>query len=189
MLILAGVALFPLLPLWAFGAMLNRAQEMRHAAGNMTTAALRLLQPEKISGDSIATVGTAIRQEMTAIGDGVERAIARAGELEYMVQKEVMELERAYGDSEIRLQRLIEDIGNERREVISHAEQLRNSISESQSGLTSEIEIASTRIEDTIRTAGGALTGVIKPKAIQAPQAAAALIHLVRGGARARTIS
>ncbi len=157
-LILAAVTIIPLMPLWGLAMMMHRAIEMRHAAGTMTKVSMRLLQPEKISADSIATVGTAIRREMTAIGDGVERAIARAGELEFMVQKEVMSLERSYGDSEVRLRRLIDDIGTEREEVINHAEKLRNSISESQAGLTSEIEVASNRIEETLKSASGALT-------------------------------
>ncbi|MEM9279170.1 MAG: hypothetical protein AAGA76_11405, partial [Pseudomonadota bacterium] len=157
-IILIAAALVPLFPLWGFAVMLRRAHEMRHAAGSMIQASLRLLQPEKVANDSVATVGTAIRREMTAIGDGVERAIARAGELEFMVQKEVMNLERSYGDSEVRLRRLLDDIGNEREEVITHAEKLRNSITESQSGLTNEIEIASTRIDEQIKGAAGLLS-------------------------------
>ena len=76
-----------------------------------------MLQPETVASDSVATVGNAIRREVAAIGDGVERAIARAGELEFLVQKEVMNLERSYSDSEVRLRRLVEDIGNERSEI------------------------------------------------------------------------
>ena len=36
----------------------------------------------------------------TAMGDGIERAIARAGELETLVANEVAALERAYSDNE-----------------------------------------------------------------------------------------
>ena len=103
---------------------------------------------------------------MTAIGDGVERAIARAGELEFMVQKEVMNLERSYGDSEVRLRRLIEDIGNEREEVVTHAEKLRTSISESQDGFTSEIESATSRIDETLKIAAGNLTQALDSEGV-----------------------
>jgi len=37
------------------------------------------------------------------MGDGVERAIARAGELETLVANEVAALERAYSDNEVRI--------------------------------------------------------------------------------------
>ncbi|MEM9329732.1 MAG: hypothetical protein AAGA53_00300 [Pseudomonadota bacterium] len=163
---LTAIAIIPLLPLWGFAVMLRRAHEMRHAAGSMIQASLRLLQPEKIAADSVATVGTAIRREMTAIGDGVERAIARAGELEFMVQKEVMSLERSYGDSEVRLRRLLDDIGVEREQVISHAEKLRNSITESQSGLTTEIDIASNRIDEKIKHAADMLSETLTNEGI-----------------------
>ncbi|MEM7214221.1 MAG: hypothetical protein AAF423_01665 [Pseudomonadota bacterium] len=163
---LAVVLIALLLPLWGFAIMLKRAHEMRHAAGSMIQVSLQLLQPENIAKDSVATVGTAIRREMTAIGDGVERAIARAGELEFMVQKEVMSLERSYGDSEIRLRRLLDDIGVEREEVVTHAERLRNSIAESQTGLTNEIEIASTRIDDTFKAAANQLSETLDGQGI-----------------------
>ena len=43
---------------------------------------MRLAEPEGVARDSIVTVGQAIRREVAAMGDGVERALARAGELE-----------------------------------------------------------------------------------------------------------
>ncbi|MEM7290280.1 MAG: hypothetical protein AAF412_07940, partial [Pseudomonadota bacterium] len=147
-----AVAILPLLPLWSFAFLMRKAQEMRHAARSMMEAALKLLQPEKISTGSVASVGTAIRREVAAIGDGVEQAIARAGELEFLVQKEVMSLERSYGDSEMRLKRLVQDITKEREEVITHADQLRQSIQQGQNGFSNEMEGASTRIEEQIRS-------------------------------------
>ena len=96
--------------IWSFAAMLRRAQEMRQAAKSMTEAAIRLMQPESIATDSINTVGRAIRREVAAMGDGVERALARATQLESMVQGEVLNLQRSYSDSEIRLRTLITDL-------------------------------------------------------------------------------
>ncbi|MEL7430389.1 MAG: hypothetical protein AAFN43_10360, partial [Pseudomonadota bacterium] len=150
--LLTVTAVLGLLPLWAFGFLMKRAQEMRHASRSMLDAALRLLQPDKIATGSIATVGTAIRREVAAIGDGMEQAVARAGELEFMVQKEVMSLERSYGDSEMRLRRLVEEITKEREEVVGHAEQLRQAIEGSQSEFTSNIETAGSKIEEQIRS-------------------------------------
>ena len=50
----------------------------------------------------MVSVGQAIRREVAAMGDGVERALARAGELETLVHNEVASLERAYSDNELR---------------------------------------------------------------------------------------
>ncbi len=62
--LLAGIAIIPVLLLFAFAVMSRRAQEMRLAAGSMTQAAIRLMQPESIAVDSISTVGRAIRREV-----------------------------------------------------------------------------------------------------------------------------
>ncbi len=153
LLTFAAITFLPLLPLWAFAILVRRSQEMRHAANSMTEAAIQLLQPENVASNSVATVGRAIRREVTAMGDGVERAIARAGELEFMVQKEVMNLERSYGDSEVRLRRLVDEIGTERDTMVQHADQLKSAISSTHSNLTSDIEVVSSKIEDTLRNA------------------------------------
>ena len=152
-LIYTAVTFLPLLPLWAFAILVRRSQEMRHAANSMTEAAIQLLQPENTASNSVATVGRAIRREVSAMGDGVERAIARAGELEFMVQKEVMNLERSYGDSELKLRRLVDEIGTERETMLHHADKLKSAISNTHSNLTSDIEVVSSKIEDTLRNA------------------------------------
>ena len=69
----------------------------------MAEAALRFGEPETIARDAVVTVGQAIRREVAAMGDGVERALARAAELETLVNNEVAALERAYNDNEMRI--------------------------------------------------------------------------------------
>src|SRR2546428_1578584 len=56
--------------------MLSRAQELRFIARSMADAAMRLGEPESLAGESIVSVGQAIRREVAAMGDGVERALA-----------------------------------------------------------------------------------------------------------------
>lgn len=149
-LLWSGVALVPSLLFFGFAAMLRRAQEMRFAAQSMTEAAIRLMQPEEIATSSVTTVGRAIRREVAAMGDGVERVLARAGELEQMVQNEVLNLQRTYSDSEIRLRTLLVDLTKERENVVGHAERLRTSIAGSHTGLTEELDAASGRIQSAI---------------------------------------
>lgn len=164
-LLTLGATVIPVMMLWAFAVLVRRAQEMRNAASSMSEAALRLLQPDNVASESVTTVGRAIRREVAAIGDGVERAIARAGELEFLVQNEVMNLERSYGDSEIRLRKLVEEITSEREEIIGHAEKLRNSISQTHIGLTDELESAGSRVEDTARQAVEKLNETLETRA------------------------
>ncbi len=91
-----------------------RSQEMRIIAQSMASVAMRLAEPEEIAHDSIVTVGQAIRREVAAMGDGVERALARAAELEALVANEVSALERAYNDNEVRIRGLLETLGHQR---------------------------------------------------------------------------
>jgi hypothetical protein len=100
----------------------------RIIARSMTEAAMRLAEPETIARESIVSVGQAIRREVAAMGDGVERALARAAELEALVHNEVAALERAYNDNELRIRGLIEDLANQRDSLVGQAEQVRNAI-------------------------------------------------------------
>ncbi|HUB64111.1 MAG TPA: apolipoprotein acyltransferase, partial [Methylocella sp.] len=83
-------------------ALLRRGQEMRLAARSMTEVALRLAEPETIATGQMVTLSQAIRREVASMGDGIERALARASELETLVRSEVSNLERSYSDNERR---------------------------------------------------------------------------------------
>src|SRR6202030_600699 len=111
-LVLAGLAaLFfaPVLLLYFLASLSWRGQELRMIAQSMAQVAIRFSEPEGAASDSMVTVGQAIRREVAAMGDGVERAIARAGELETLVANEVVPLERAYSDNEVRIRALLQD--------------------------------------------------------------------------------
>src|SRR3984957_11907514 len=104
-LVLASlVALFvaPVMLFYFLATLAAQSQEMRLIAQSMAQVAIRFSEPEGTASDSMVTVGQAIRREVAAMGDGVERAIARAGELETLVANEVSALERAYSDNEVR---------------------------------------------------------------------------------------
>ncbi len=97
-LVLAGLAaLFfaPVLLFYFLASLSWRGQELRMIAQSMAQVAIRFSEPEGTASDSMVTVGQAIRREVAAMGDGVERAIARAGELESLVANEFAAPERA----------------------------------------------------------------------------------------------
>ena len=96
---LSVAILVPCMLFWAFGVMVRRAQDMKLAAQSMTEIAYRLAEPEHLATDRVATVGQAVRREVQALGEGIERTLARAVELETLVHSEVNELERAYSDN------------------------------------------------------------------------------------------
>ena len=155
--IAAGIAV-PVVMFWGFAQMVRRAQEMQAAARQMTAAALRLASPEATAGDRVSTLGQAVRREVAAMNEGIERTLARAVELETLVQSEVHQLERAYSDNEVRIRSLIAELGNEREAVISHAERVRSSISGAHEHLKTELSSASDIIRDNVLTVSSELT-------------------------------
>ncbi len=96
-------AFVPVILFWAFAAMVRRAQEMRMAAQSMTEMAFRLAEPENLAQDRVMMVGQAVRREVAAMGEGIERTLARAVELETLVHTEVNQIERSYSENAARI--------------------------------------------------------------------------------------
>ena len=103
-------AALPVPVITGVGFLIWRLQELRNASRSLTDAALRLSEPAGGAVGDVAMVGQAIRREVAAMGDGVDRAIARAGELEILVRREVSALERSYTDNENRIRSLIDEL-------------------------------------------------------------------------------
>jgi len=116
---------------------------------SMAQVAMRLSEPERAVSDSMVTVGQAVRREVAAMGDGMERAIARAGELETLVANEVSALERAYSDNEVRIRALLQDIAHQRDNLVGQAEQVRSAISGVQIDLRHDIALISDATSST----------------------------------------
>ncbi len=110
----------------------RRAQEMRLTAHSMVEIAMRLAEPESIASEQMVTLSQAIRREIVSMGDGIERALARAGELETLVRSEVSNLERSYSDNERRIRSLVDELSTERETMLANSERMRSTISGAQ---------------------------------------------------------
>src|SRR6266487_6212203 len=150
-LAMLGVVFFvPIIFFYVLAHMAWRSQELRLITQSMAEVAMRLAEPETVARESIVTVGQAIRREVAAMGDGVERALARAAELEALVHNEVSALERAYNDNELRIRGLIEDLAGQREALVDQSEQVRNAITGVQVGLTHDIASVSEMIASSV---------------------------------------
>ncbi len=107
---IASIALPPVVFI-VLAMMVYRGQEMRLASRSMIEVALRLAEPEANAKDSVVTIGQAIRREMGALGEGLDKAMSRASELEILVHNEVSSLARAYNENELKVRSLIEELG------------------------------------------------------------------------------
>src|SRR3979411_2429293 len=166
-LVLAGLAaLFfaPVLLFYFLASLSLRGQELRMIAESMAQVAIRFSEPEGAASDSMVTVGQAIRREVAAMGDGVERAIARAGELETLVANEVSALERAYSDNEVRIRALLQDIAHQRDNLVGQAEQVRSAISGVQIDLRHDIALISDAIASRVDEVAKSITGALEER-------------------------
>src|SRR5690606_34240863 len=108
---------------------------------------------DNIAHERIMTVGQAVRREVRAMGEGIERTLARAIELETLVQTEVNELERAYSENEARIRLIVDSLGSEREGIISHAERVRASITDAHALLKVELAAAGDQIRSSVDAA------------------------------------
>src|SRR6478736_5546311 len=166
-LVLAGLAALFFAPVMLFyflASLVWRGQEMRMIAQSMAQVAIRFSEPEGSASDSMVTVGQAIRREVAAMGDGIERAIARAGELETLVANEVAALERAYSDNEVRIRALLQDIAHQRDNLVGQAEQVRSAISGVQIDLRHDIALISDAIASRVDEVAKGITGTLEER-------------------------
>ena len=155
---LGAAALLPIIFFFGIAHMAWRSQELRLITQSMAQVAMRLAEPESVARDSIVTVGQAIRREVAAMGDGVERALARAGELETLVQNEVAALERTYSDNEVRIRGLLQDLANQRDTLVGQAEQVRSAINNVHIDLTQDLSTISDLVGQQVNEAAERIT-------------------------------
>ncbi len=164
---LGAAALLPIIFFFGVAHMAWRAQELRLIAQSMARVAMRLAEPESVARDSIVTVGQAIRREVAAMGDGVERALARASELEALVQNEVAALERTYSDNEVRIRGLLQDLASQRDTLVGQAEQVRSAINNVQIDLTQDLSTISDLVGQQVNEAAQRITHSLAEKGEQ----------------------
>jgi hypothetical protein len=161
---LGAASLLPIIFFFGVAHMAWRGQELRLIAQSMAGVAMRLAEPEVVARDAIVSVGQAIRREVAAMGDGVERALARASELETLVQNEVAALSRTYGDNEVRIRGLIQDLASQRDSLVSQAEQVRSAINNVQIDLTQDLSTISDLVGQQVNEAAQRITNSLAEK-------------------------
>ena len=162
--VLGAIYLAPVVFFYVLAHMAWRSQELRLIAQAMAEVAMRLAEPETVARESIVTVGQAIRREVAAMGDGVERALARAAELETLVANEVSSLEHAYNDNEVRIRALLQDLGSQRDTLVGQSEQIRDAINGVHLDLSQDISQISQLVAEQVNEAARRITMTLAEK-------------------------
>ncbi|MGL4811196.1 MAG: hypothetical protein ACRCXM_05415, partial [Beijerinckiaceae bacterium] len=151
----------PIVFFFVIAAMAWRAQEMKLSSNAVAQVAMRLTEPEALASDSMVRLSQAIRREVAAMGDGIERAVARAGELETIVHSEISNLERAYAENEIRIRGLVDELITQREAIASNADRVKSAITGAHEGLAADLQTASSRITTAMNEVGGRVAETI----------------------------
>ncbi|MGB5087057.1 MAG: apolipoprotein acyltransferase, partial [Methylocystis silviterrae] len=154
----------PLVFLFLTGLMARRAHEMRLIANSMTEVAIRLIEPETVATEQVVSLSQAIRREAASMGDGIERALARAGELEVIVRTEVTNLERSYTENERRIRLLIDELTREREAIVVNADNARTALFGARETLSQELATTSVHLAEAVSQAGARVTSSLGSK-------------------------
>ena len=87
-------SLLPIALFWFLALLAWRAQELKLMSSAMTEVAVRLAEPDRAAEQSAASLGQAVRRQVSFMNEAISRALGRAGELEALVHNEVAALEQ-----------------------------------------------------------------------------------------------
>lgn len=129
-MIVAAAIIIPIALFWLLALLAWRAQELKLMSSAMTEVAIRLAEPDRMAEQQIASVGQAVRRQVSHMNDAVSRALGRASELEALVHNEVASLERSYMQNEHRIRGLLQEMSGERVALVNTSEKVNISLKE-----------------------------------------------------------
>src|SRR5262245_619913 len=119
MVVAAATITLPIALFWFLALLVWRAQELKLMSSAMTEVAVRLAEPDRAAEQSAASLGQAVRRQVSFMNEAISRALGRAGELEALVHNEVAALEKSYNENEHKIKGLIQELAGERHALVS----------------------------------------------------------------------
>ena len=135
MIIVAATIFLPIALFWFLALLAWRAQELKLMSSVMTEVAVRLAEPDRGAEQSAASLGQAVRRQVSFMNEAISRALGRAGELEGLVHNEVASLEKSYSENEHKIRGLIQELAGERHALVSTTDK----VSETLKAMGSEV--------------------------------------------------
>jgi hypothetical protein len=117
----ATAVIVPIAIFWLLALLNWHIASLALKSSTMTEVAIRLAEPDRAAEQSIASLGQAVRRQVSFMNDAVSRALGRAGELEALVHNQVADLERSYEQNERRIRGLIQELTGERHALLNTA--------------------------------------------------------------------
>jgi hypothetical protein len=128
MIIVAATIFLPIALFWFLALLAWRAQELKLMSSAMTEVAVRLAEPDRAAEQSAASLGQAVRRQVSFMNEAISRALGRAGELEGLVHNEVASLEKSYHENEHKIRGLIQELASERHALVSTTDKVSDTL-------------------------------------------------------------
>jgi hypothetical protein len=128
MIVVTATVFLPIALFWFLALLAWRAQELKLMSSAMTEVAVRLAEPDRAAEQSAASLGQAVRRQVSFMNEAISRALGRAGELEGLVHNEVASLEKAYSENESKIRSLIQELAGERHALVSTTEKVSDTL-------------------------------------------------------------
>jgi len=135
-----ATVLLPIALFWFLAMLVWRAQELKLMSSAMTEVAVRLAEPDRSAEQSAASLGQAVRRQVSFMNEAISRALGRAGELEALVHNEVAALEKSYNENEHKIKGLIQELVGERHALVSTTDKVSETLKSMGSEVPSLIE-------------------------------------------------
>jgi hypothetical protein len=119
LVVVIATILLPIALFWFLALLACRAQELKLMSSAMTEVAVRLAEPDRAAEQSAASLGQAVRRQVSFMNEAISRALGRAGELEALVHNEVAALEKSYNENEHKIKGLIQELVGERHALVN----------------------------------------------------------------------
>ncbi|MEM9358731.1 MAG: hypothetical protein AAGB04_21330 [Pseudomonadota bacterium] len=118
----------PITLFWFLAFLAWRTEELHLRSSAMTEVAVRLAEPDRMAEQSVASLGQAVRRQVSFMNDAVSRALGRAGELEALVHNEVSQLEQSYEENERKIRGLIQELSGERHALVNTGDRFKDTL-------------------------------------------------------------
>src|SRR4029078_10228362 len=128
MAIVVASGFLPIALFWFLALLAWRTQELKLMSSAMTEVAVRLAEPDRAAEQSAASLGQAVRRQVSFMNEAISRALGRAGELEALVHNEVSELEKSYNNNEQKIRGLIQELAGERHALVSTTDKVADTL-------------------------------------------------------------
>ena len=160
-LAMIGGLIIPVVIFWYLALLAWRTQELQLVSSAMTEVAVRLAEPDRIAEQQVASLGQNVRRQVAAMNDAISRALGRAGELEALVHNEVAALERSYGENEVRIRSLIEELASEREALANNSERVSQALKGLGGQVAQEVNNAANQVAQKISSASEGIAGTL----------------------------